>query len=261
MNCQTFRQYCTLNPTYRQQDFLRHKQACSACADFADDMMRFEQTLVEAMKIETPAGLTERILHRQTIIPSADQRLPTPVGSDERKTGHLFKFLKRYTPSQLASQWFHYSIYALAASLVLAIGFLVGSLWWQSNVLQQQVIAYIENEPHAFLMNDEVPPDEVRAMFQAIGAKLSSDIGPVNFCNLLTIQDYASAHIVLTGTKGPVNVLFIRDSQLTGYHTFSHGKLKSILFSAAWGNLAIVGLPEEPLEKIAVRLNEAVIWL
>ena len=260
MNCQTFRQYCTLNPTYREQDFLRHKQACSACADFADDMMRFEQTLVEAMKIETPAGLTERILQRQTI-PSVDQRLLTPVSLEGKKIGGIFKVLKRYSPSQFASQWFHYPIYALAASLVLVIGLLVGSLWWQSDVLPQQVIAYIENDPHAFLMNGEVPTEEVRGMFQAIGAELTGDIGQVNFCQLLTLQDYASAHLVLSGTKGPVNVLFIRDSQSSGPQSFKHGELKSLILSASWGNLAIVGFPEEPLETIANRINEAVIWL
>jgi hypothetical protein len=251
MNCETFREYCLINPTYRQPDFLQHQHTCSACANFAEEMMGFEHSLVEAMKITVPDDLTERVLHRQAIS-NAEQPLSTATHIEG--SWPVFNIFK-------TSQWFQYPIYALAGSLILAIILFFSGLWGKNNVLPQQVMAYLENEPQAFQMTGDVPRDELRAMFQAIGGELKGDIGHVNFCKLLTIQEYSTAHIVLTGTKGPVNVLFIRNSQLSGPQSFKYGELNSLIFSATWGNLAIVGSSEEPLERIANRINNAVTWL
>ena len=240
MNCQQFRQYCTLEPTYREENFLHHQQVCSACAAFAQDMMQFEQTLVAAMKVEIPAGLVGRILAQQT-------------SHHSQMTSLWAQIVSFWSPRR--------PIYALAASMLLVIGlFASGLWWWQADTmsLPPEVIAYLENEPQAFLTGGEVPADELRGMFQAIGAELTGDIGSVSFCKLLNIKGYASAHIVLTGAKGPVNVLFIRNSQITGPRPVSNGQLKGVILSAAWGNIAIVGMPEEPLDEVAARVNNAV---
>ncbi|KHD07466.1 hypothetical protein PN36_10660 [Candidatus Thiomargarita nelsonii] len=106
-----------------------------------------------------------------------------------------------------------------------------------------------------------MPQAELREMFKAIGAQLTGEIGQVNFCELLTLRGHNSAHIVLSGTKGPINVLFIRDSQMSWPQNISHDELKGIILSMAWGNIAIIGVPEEPLDKVAERINEGVRWL
>jgi hypothetical protein len=242
MNCQTYRQQCTLDPSALEQDFLSHKQGCSACAAFTEDMMRFEQTLVEAIKVEIPDGLTERILQRQS----------------NTSTGLLVKLsnlVKLMLPPQ--TSWHLRPIIALATSLLLLIGLF---LWWQADTifLKREIITYVESIQPA--LNGEVPPAELRGMFQAIGAKLTGDIGQVNFCKLLTLRDHSSAHIVLTGTKGPINVLFIRDSKMRGPQNLSHGTLNGLILSTAWGNIAIIGAPEEPLGKVVERINEGVDW-
>jgi hypothetical protein len=253
MNCQTYRQHCTLDPNCHEPDFLSHQQACSSCAAFTEDLLRFEQTLVEAIKVEIPDGLTERILHKQ---------------SQSNKPGLLVKItglFKRFWLRQTSpASYLHLRpIYALAVSMLLVIGLFAGLWWWQADTifLKRGIITYVENTPQAFQTGGEVPSAELRGMFKAIGAKLTGDIGQVSFCNLLTLQGHNSAHIVLTGTKGPINVLFIRDSKMTGPQNLSNGELKGLILSTAWGNLAIIGIPQEPLEQVAERINEGVSWL
>lgn len=247
MNCQTYRQQYTLEPKCQEKDFLSHKQACSDCAAFTKELMQFEQSLIEAMKVEIPDGLTERILQRQF------QKKKSP--------GLLVRFNER-----LKSILYLPPVYAVAASLFLVITlFSSGILWQQYDTntvyLKQEILSYIENTPQAFQTDSEVPAAELRMMFQKIGAKMTGEIGKVSFCKFLTLQGYRSAHMVLSGTKGPINVLFIRDSNLTEPQNLNNVKFKGIIRATPWGNIAIMGVEEERLEQISKRMNEKLIWL
>lgn len=135
---------------------------------------------------------------------------------------------------------------------------------WQDNTvyLKQEILSYIEKTPQAFHQNSsEVPAAELRMMFQNIGAKMTGDIGKVSFCKLLTLQGHNSAHIVLNGTKGPINVLFIRNSKITEHKNINNVNFNGIIRATAWGNIAIIGVEEEPLEQVAKLMNDKLIWL
>ncbi len=245
MNCQTYRQQYTLEPRCQEEDFLYHKQACSDCAAFTTDMIQFEQSLIEAMKVEIPDDLTERILQRQF--------------KNKKSPSLLVRFNER-----LKSILYLPPVYAVAASLFLVITlFSSGILWWQADTvyLKQEILSYIENTPQAFQTDSEVPAAELRMMFQKIGAKMTGDIGKVSFCKIFTLQGYRSAHMVLSGIKGPINVLFIRDSNLTEPQNLNNVKFKGIIRATSWGNIAIMGVEEERLEQISKRMNEKLIWL
>jgi len=241
MNCQTYRQQYTLEPRCQEEDLLSHKQACSDCAAFTKDLMQFEHSLIEAMKVEIPDDLTERILQRQF-----------------QKRPNLLVIFNEWLKSILYLP----PVYAFAASLLLVIT-LFSSGWWQTDTvhLKQGIISYIENTPQAFKTDSEVSTAELRMMFQNIGAKMTGDIGKVSFCKLVTLQGYRSAHLVFSGTKGPINVLFIRDSNITEPQNLNNIKFKGIIRATAWGNIAIMGVEEERLEQITKRMDEQLIWL
>lgn len=231
MNCQEFRQHCASEPNCQEKEFLSHQHNCLTCAAFVEQLIRFEPFLVEAIQVEAPPGLSQRILHRHQ--------------NYSQKSSYRRRF-----------------IYALAASLLVLIS-LVGIWWWQPDTIAmpQKIIAYIENEPLSFKTDGEVSSEELRRMFKMIGAELTGEVGKASFCKVLTFEGHMSAQLVLIGTRGPVNVLFILDSQINERQSFRSNKLEGILLPAVWGNIAIVGAPEEPLEKVANRLNEAIRWL
>ncbi len=249
MNCQTYRQQYTYEPSCQEEEFLSHKQACHNCLAFTKDMMQFEQSLIEAIKVEIPDGLTERILRKQ--------------------------FKNKKSPSLLTrfNEWFKNilylpPIYAVAASLFLVITLFSSGLW-QTDIdtdtdtvlLKPEIISYIEKTPQAFETDSKVPDAELRMMFQKIGAKMTGDIGKVSFCKILTLKGYTIAHLVLSGTKGAVNVLLIPDSKITKHQNINNVKFKGIIRPTAWGNIAIIGNQEEPLEPIAKLMNDKLVWL
>jgi hypothetical protein len=246
MNCQTYRQKYILEPKCQEEDFLSHKQACSNCFAFTTDMMQFEQSLTEAIKVEPPDGLAQRILQRQ--------------------------FKNQNSPSLLVrfNEWFKRilylpPIYAAAVSILLVITLFSGQLSWKTNTdtiyLKQDILSYLENTSQEIKTDSEVPATELRMMFQKIGAKMTGDIGKVRFCKVFTLHGYNSAYMVLSGTKGPINVLLIRDSKITKPQNINNVKFKGIIRATTWGNIAILGVQEEPLEQIAKRMNDKIIWL
>ncbi len=245
MNCQTYRQKCTLEPKFQEKEFISHQQACSDCAAFTKDMMQFEQSLIEAINVEIPDGLTQRILQ----------------GQFKKSSNLLVKF-----NDWLKSIFYFPPVYAIAASLFLLIT-MFSNGWWQANAdtvfLKQEIINYIENTPQAFQIDKQkqVPAAELHMMFQKIGAKMTGDIGKVSFCKVLTLHGYRSAYMVLSGTKGPINVLLIRNSKISQPQNINHVKFKGIIRATKWGNIAIIGVGKEPLEQIAKRINEKLIWL
>ncbi len=255
MNCQQYRQYCTIEPTGQEDDFLFHRQTCSECAAFTEETLQFEHALVEAMKVEIPANLTERILYRRI----NQHDLP-------RRFAKFFRNLTRFLHINASQTPYGYRhpIYALIASLLLIVSlFASGVWWWQGEMrsIKQDIIAHIENTAQLPLKTTAVPRAELQRMFQAIGARLTGEIGTVRFCKLLTLQDHNSAYMILAGKKGPINVFFIRHSQINGPQFLSKGELKGVILSTNWGNTAIVGVQGEPLEPIVERIDKAVKWL
>lgn len=235
MNCQQFRQRCTLEPACQEPAFLAHQQTCPDCGNFAQELAQFETILHSALQITVPADLTKRILAQP-----ANQRIITP-------SWHRFRW-------------------QLAASLLLIVSLSFSGLWWWSTShtqpLEQQLMVYLAQEPKAFLTTPSVPVEELHKMFNAIGAKLVGEIGQVSFCKVLKLNGYTSAHLVLVENNQPINILLIRDSPIRQTEKLSYQNLQGILLPIQQGNIALVATTSsESLKEIAIRLQQVVKWI
>jgi hypothetical protein len=232
MNCQQFRQLCTSDPALQDPAFLAHQQSCQDCAHFAQEMKHFEAILLTALQVTVPADLTQRILAQPANQP--------PITS-----------------------WYR-SYWPLAASLLLLVGLLLSGLWWSMNhtlPLKQQVMVYLTQEPKAFLTTQQVPLEELQRMFNAIGAELVGEIGKVSFCNVLKLNGYTSAHLVLVENNQPISILLIRDSPIRQAEKLTYQNLQGILLPIQQGNIALVATSTESLPEIALRIQRVVKWI
>lgn len=234
MNCQQFQKLYTLDPSNQNPAIGQHLKVCKACAIFVKENQQFEQALHQAIKINIPPNLNQRILSRQ------------------KKSLSTRTFWHFWLP-----------IYGVVFSLVFVITLLLlinGGGQERKNSLSQQVITYLKNEPHVTLTQGEVPETELQGMFEAIGGKLQGKIGQVTFCRLLTVKNYPAAHIVLKGRQGPVNVLFIRNRQKIERQSLKTLQFTGLLLPKSWGHIAIVGQQQEPLNQIIAEIDQAVSW-
>jgi len=230
MNCLEFRRICIATSDSVDEDFLAHKQQCPECAALAEEMGQFDRYLNEAMVIDPPSGLASRILLRQSLF-------------NEKRTRRQFYFA-----------------YALAASLVLALGVTFSVLQYQGNTLDEAVIAYIINDLEPRRTELDIQSQQLQSLFNSVGMKVSGNLGTVNYARRCYIRDQVSLHLVLAGSKGPVTVIVMPEDPIENTIPIEHTYFNGIIVPCPKGSMAIVGEPGESLNEVETKMREAVTW-
>ncbi|MBA2491028.1 MAG: DUF3379 family protein [Gammaproteobacteria bacterium] len=79
MNCLDFRRRWLTTPGERDMELARHERACASCRQFARRGSQFERKLANAVAIEVPASLAERIHRRRDFSERVRQRQVRPL--------------------------------------------------------------------------------------------------------------------------------------------------------------------------------------
>ena len=206
------------------------------------DDERFEQALREAINIEVPEGLAQRILDEQQ-------------KQNRRRSWWKFQWL------EVNAQWRY--AYATAATLALVVGIFTVLPRFESteNILEKQVLAYLHREYDSLTQVRDVPDDELAGMFKEIGASLTGRLDGVSHCEINEIGDHKSAILVMSGDKGPITVVFIMGEHISVRRSVGNGGFSGMIVPAQKGSIAIVGEPGEGLTKVERKITSAVAWL
>ena len=203
----------------------------------------FDRALKEAINVEVPSSLTQRILQRQQAY-------------KKRRRRRWDTLWVGFSP-----QW--RMAYAMAASVVIVIALYLVTPWLSPGTvsLQRQVIAYLQKEHEALNQPRDVPDSELAGMFRDIGANITGDLGRVQYCEITKINDRKSATMVVPGTKGPIAVVFIMGEFVADRTPMGNGGLKGFIMPAVKGSVAIVGTPGEELSEIEKKIQQSITWL
>lgn len=231
MNCLEFRHICITTPGVHDTAYIAHQQKCPSCAMFAKEVGKFDHSLHEAVNVSPPTGLDARILLRQSL--SRDRR----------------------------SRMNYYFSGALAASLLLAISMVFVTLHKQELVLEQAVIAYVNNNPQSQITGQYVQKNELEYLFTSVNMKLDGDLGTVKYAKPCYIRDQISLHLTLVGSKGPVTVLVMPESPVDDTINLKNAGLHGIIVPCPKGSMAILGSPGEALDQVAKRFRNSVTWI
>ena len=186
MQCNQLRELFSSDPRSQNKEALQHLAACDECAEWLTKLQSFEMALSEAVQIEVPEGLEQRIL--------AQQKPPETA-----------------TISQLhvrRHKW--HPALALAASLLLVVG-LVTTLNDQQPIehFEQQMLSWLSNQQPAHYLNQQASDSEIEGMFREVGAELVADIGTVLHCRITTVEDHKVGYFIVNSEQGPVSVLLV----------------------------------------------------
>lgn len=205
------------------------------------DDERFDRALREAINVNVPEGLAQRILNEQA--------------KQTHRSWWKFQWLVVHP------QWRY--AYATAATLLLVVGVFVASPWFglSNGTLEKQVLAYLNQEHDSLTQMRDVPDAELAGMFQEIGASLTGNLGEVSHCEITEIGDHKSATLVMSGDKGLVTVVFIMDERISNRKPLGNGGLSGMIVPAQKGSIAIVGEPGEGLTEVERKIKSAVAWL
>ncbi len=231
MNCLEFRRRCLAEPGNQDNEFVRHKNECAACTDFAEHMRKVNKTLVEALRVDVPENLASRIILRQSL-----QKSEVP---------------SKYKPRR----------YAIAASLLLTLG-LAGGLYTiiSTAPFHRAVMAHLDGEWDLLVQRQGVSDQKLMSMLDTVGGELKGDIGKIKHASLCDFSEYGGAHLVLEGRKGPVVVLLLPKKDIAGPNVMSGNRSEGILVSTNNGSMAIVGDKDEALHDVERQVRAALVW-
>ncbi|MFB3088907.1 MAG: DUF3379 family protein [Acidiferrobacterales bacterium] len=231
MNCLEFRRRCFAEPGNQDNEFVRHKNECAACTDFAEHMRKVNKTLVEALRVDVPENLASRIILRQSL-----QKSEGP---------------SKYKPRR----------YAIAASLLLTLG-LAGGLYTiiSTAPFHRAVMAHLDGEWDLLVQRQDVSDQKLMSMLDTVGGELKGDIGKIKHASLCDFSEYGGAHLVLEGRKGPVVVLLLPKKDIAGPNVMSGNRSEGILVSTNNGSMAIVGDKDEALHDVERQVRAALVW-
>jgi hypothetical protein len=211
---------------------MQHERACLSCRQFARRSSVFEHKLREALTVEVPAGLIERIKQRRDIGEQVRARQIRPLR------------------------------YALAASLLLAAG-LASLLGYQllgpafnDATLQRTVTQHINHDIEDLYAHDEVSVARLRPLFARFGVRLQHDLGRVNFAASWSRRQHRGLHVVLAGKRGPVTILYLDGEYVEHSSRIHNERFEGTLFPVESGSVAVVGERGESIEAIARKLRD-----
>jgi hypothetical protein len=228
MDCSQFRRSLLSDPRDISAEMAAHRDTCHDCAQFAQQLLRFEGRLERALRVDTPSG---------------SSRPPLP---------RLFE---------------HRGWLAIAASVLVAL-VVAGSLWLAvpGPSLAADVVTHMAGEPDAWQTTDvPVPGSDLTAVLNDSHLALKPDVGVVSYAQSCLFRGHHVPHLVVQTSAGPVTVMVLVHEPVRVATQFDENGYRGVIVPVAGhGSLAVLarGAATDPktVEETAARVQNAIIW-
>lgn len=230
MTCLEARREMAADPGRPSEALSAHLAGCAACARALWREQGLDRRIREAMSVDVPDSLSERLLLAQT-------------------TRHRSRFRRPFL--------------ALVASLLLALAL---GVTWQLGVrpvgdaraLSQYVAAHLEHEPHSLEATATVNVGTVERLLNEYGLHLSGRVDNIVYAKKCPTPDGMGLHLVVRTVEGPVTFIYMPDQRIDGRLELDAGRHRGYVTGFAGGAAALVGSPAEALEEVGQRLAAAI---
>jgi hypothetical protein len=265
MNCLEFRRHVGAEPSSALAAVAAHREECSACAGFQDEMQALDRLLGKAMRIDVVSGTRDAMVSgtraamvsgtRAATVPAAAavDRVPDTSSSRvDRVPGTAHARHGAVGPRR----WL-----AMAASLVA--GVLVATTLWLSYpgpTLAAEVIGHVVSDPGALMAAQPLPEQAVTEVLQPSHVRLRSGMGSVTFAMRCEFEGHVVPHLVVQTDRGPVTVLLLLHRSVRAATRIEEGGYAAIVLPAPRGSIAIVGRDVAGIDAIAQQVFDSIDW-
>lgn len=258
-----FRKQLYANPRDLDEEILDAARENPDYQKIVDETVAFEEALGSLVAAsEIPPGLEAQLLS-------------IPEGTDQTQESAAQESA-RVRPLRAGKQSF-FQYYAVAASLVLAIGVVVSlstnDMPSQSDIVfGDELLAHLHHDIEEIddITNGQIYAalglDEVNTAMATAGTRLVSHTGADEFevrsakpCEILPA--FQSAHLVLQGSQGAVSVIVINNSPVDVEFSISDERFSGIVLPMDQGNMILVGERNEDLNQYTSLFAENVEWV
>ncbi len=235
MNCTEFQNTLMQEPTCTEAEFLRHASDCDPCREQYEHTLKFEALLLNAMELETPTDLTERVLRA------------VQASEQHAATARLRKM-------------------ALAVGLMLLfvvagwMGFQWGGRAVYAEKLPQLVSQHMEKERRYLRRQGRLSDAYVAQLFSRFGVVMHSSVGGVVFAEPCWIRKRRGMHLILREGSDSVTLMFMPGEYIADSQNFAWGQFSGLIIAADYGSLAIVAASPEVVDQMRQRISVALMW-
>ncbi|MFW2372933.1 MAG: DUF3379 family protein [Gammaproteobacteria bacterium] len=227
-----FRRRAFAEPDCQNKDFLHKTKESKENTELVNHLHELDQKIKQAVNINPPEGLAERLILNQT--------------------------LNHYSQNKHRTR----AALSIAASVLLVFGLVLTLLQtWSSNDLEQQVLTHVYDELDHLIENQNKDTRHINHMLSSYGAELKQDIGQVNYLGSCNIANKEGVHIVLSGVKGSVTIMMLPHIKIDTEQNISDERFQGTILPAGKGSMAILGEKGEPLDQIEQTILNNLSWI
>ncbi len=230
-----FRRSIYADPNTSDEAIRAAKHSDPAKRKFAEEIEQLDQKIAQALAIEVPDDLGEKLILRQSL-----------ASHQQQKKASRIKL-------------------ALAASVTLAVGLVVHQLQFSHayNSIGDYAIAHTNHEAHYFSNQGEakVTLAALNKKMAAFNGSFTEQLGELLMAEYCRFDGTKSLHIVLKGKTSPVNVFIVpNNAYLAVNKQFSDQQHNGLVDQFKDSNIIVVGDKQEPLKQWQEKINHTVRW-
>lgn len=226
MNCLTVRRIISTHVKDNSDAFLEHLSECSSCRSFYEKQLRFNNSLKQALEIEVPEGLAERVL--------------VELNLNEKKT------------NQKNLKWL-----AMAASILLVVVMFSTAPFHTPPALADAIVEHVKYDVAALREKSDISLQQLNQLLKPHGVKADRNIGKATSAGICVIKGKRGAHVVFQGNNKPVTVIILPEQLKADDEDAINDPLyKGYLVSTKHGTLAVISEDEESLQEFKIRMRD-----
>lgn len=246
MNCETYRESITADPSESFAGGAEHSATCEACSTYRSEIRALDDTIRSAVTIDVP-----------------ELRMPDlpPPGKDDAKVVNLpFRRAAKIT----TGGWIGIAA-SLAAGIFLAamIGVrFMGGEPGHDQLLAREVLDHVDHEPWALKVTDVAVSDArfERVTSPAIRTMDRNNFGLVSYAQSCLINGNTIPHLVIQGEKGPITLLLMPEEMVSAAVSLSGQSVDGVILPHGKGSIAIVAERDERIEELQRKVVDSVEW-
>ena len=227
MNCLTVRRIISTNVRDDSDAFVEHIAECATCRSFYEKQIRLNNSLKQALEVDVPEGLAERVLVELN--------------------------LKEKKASQKNIQWM-----AMAASLLLVVVLFSTAPFHTPPALADAIVEHVKYDVNALREKSEISLQQLNQLLKPHGVRADKNIGKATAAGICVIKGKRGAHIVFQGKNEPVTVIILPEQlKVDDENTINDSLYKGYLVSTKHGTLAVISEDEESLQDFKTRMRDS----
>jgi hypothetical protein len=141
-------------------------------------------------------------------------------------------------------------IWAMAASLLMAVGLLIWALR-PGETLAGDIVSHVADEPSSWSRSEPVSEPVLDDVARRAGIEIDAADGSVVYVQSCPFRGYTVPHLVVATTRGPVTVMVLREESIDSPQRFAEEGYSGILVPSAQGALAVLMRGEADIEAAA----------